>query len=67
MKDIKPPVKIRDIHKLGKKNSITISVFGYENKEKYPIFISEKCWEETYADLLLIGEGEKHCSYQWFQ
>ena len=28
-------VKIRDIHKIEKKNSIGISVFGYENKEKY--------------------------------
>ena len=35
--DIKFPVKIRDIHELGKKNSISISVFGYENKEKHPI------------------------------
>ena len=33
-KDIKFPVKIRDIHKIEKKNSITISSFGYEKKEK---------------------------------
>ena len=38
-KDIKFPVKIRDIHKMEKNNSIGISVFGYENKEKYPIYI----------------------------
>ena len=31
------PVKTRDTHKIGKKNSISISVFGYENKENYPI------------------------------
>ena len=40
-KDIKLPVKFRDIHKIETKNSIGISVFGYENKEKYPIFLSK--------------------------
>ena len=32
-KDIKFPVKTRDIHKVEKKNSIGISIFGYENEE----------------------------------
>ena len=36
-KDIKFPIKIRDIHKIEKKkkNFICINVSGYENKEKY--------------------------------
>ena len=38
-KDIKLPVKIRDIQKIEKKNSIGISVFGNENKEKHPIYV----------------------------
>ena len=33
-KDIKFPAKIRAIHKIVKKNSICIIVFGYENTEK---------------------------------
>ena len=33
-KDIKFLVKIRDIHKIEKKNSVSSSVFGYENKGK---------------------------------
>ena len=33
-KNIKFPVKVRDIHKIEKKNSIGISIFGHENKEK---------------------------------
>ena len=41
-KDIKFLVKIKDIHKIEKKNSIAISVFGDENKEKYPVFVSKK-------------------------
>ena len=36
-KDIKLPVKIRDIDKIEKKDSISISVFGCENKEKHRI------------------------------
>ena len=35
-------VKIRDIHKIEKKNSIGISIFGYENKETHPIYVSTK-------------------------
>ena len=62
-KDIKFPVKIRDINKIEKKNkkSISISVFGYENKEKHPIYVSKNFCEETHVDLLLIGEeGKRH-------
>ena len=40
--DIKFPVTIRDIHKIAKKNPMTISVFDYENKEKYQIYVSKK-------------------------
>ena len=38
-KDIKFPVKIRDIHNIKIKNSLGISAFGYENKEKHPICV----------------------------
>ena len=58
-KGINFPVKIRDSHTLEKKNSIRISIFGYENKERYQIYASKKCCEEKHVDLLLIGEGEK--------
>ena len=61
-KDIKFPVKTRDIHRIEKK-IISISVFGYENKEKYPIYVSKKCCEEKHIDLLLIGEGEKNTMF----
>ena len=58
-KGIKFHVKFRDIHKIENKNSIGISVFGYENKEKHPIYVSNKCYEEKHVDLLLIGEEGK--------
>ena len=56
---MKFPVKIRDIHKIEKRNSIDISAFGHENKEKYPIYVSRKYCEEKHVDLLLIGEEKK--------
>ena len=60
--DIKFPVKIRDIQKIykkkKKKNSIGIKVFGYENKDIYPIYVSKQCCEEKLV-LLLIGEERK--------
>ena len=60
-KDIIFSVKVRDIHKIEKRNSINISVFGYENKQKHPIYISKKCCEEKHVDLLLIAEeGKRH-------
>ena len=36
-----------------------MSVFGYKNKVKYPIYVSKKFCEDKHVDLLLIGEGEK--------
>ena len=39
--DIKCPVKVSDIHKIEKKNSICISVFGYDNKGKHPVYASK--------------------------
>ena len=57
IKDIKFPVKI--IHKIEKKKIfIGISVFDFENKEKYLIHVSKKCWERRH-DLLLIAVEEK--------
>ena len=47
---VKSLVKIRNIHKIRKKNSMGISVFGYENREKYPIYVSKKCCEEKHTD-----------------
>ena len=58
---MKFPVKIRDIRKIEKKNSIGISVFGYENKEKHPIYLSKNCYEGKHVNLFLTGaEGKSH-------
>ena len=61
MNQIKFPVKIKYIHKIDKKSSIGINVFGYKNKEKHPIYVSKKCYEDKYIDLVLIGKKDnKH-------
>ena len=61
-KDIIFPIKATDIQKLKKKkkkkNSIGISVFGYENKETSNLYIKKFC-EDKHVDLLLIREEEK--------
>ena len=60
-KDIKFPVKVGEFRKIETKNSIGISVFGYKNKEKHPIYVSKKCCEEKNVNLLLIEEkGKRH-------
>ena len=56
---IKFPVKVRNIHKIEKKNSVGISVFSYENKEKHPIYVSKKCFEEKHVDLLQVDKKDK--------
>ena len=60
-KDIEYPEKIRDFQKIKKKNSSSISVLGYENKKRHPIYGSKKCCEEKHVDLLLIGKEAKRC------
>ena len=47
-KDIKFSVKIRDIHKIEKKNSIGISIFGYENNEKQIYVLKKMLWRKTW-------------------
>ena len=55
------PVKIRGILRTEKNNSLGISIFGYENKEKHTIYVSVKFYEEKLVDLLLIEEeGKRH-------
>ena len=38
-KDINFAVETRGIRKIEENNSVGISVFGYENKENYPIYV----------------------------
>ena len=55
-------VKIRDIHKIEKKDCIIISVFGFGNREKFPIYVSKNTFKRHgyHRRKLLL------CSYQRF-
>ncbi|CAB4009275.1 Gastrula zinc finger [Paramuricea clavata] len=57
------PVKISDIDKIERKNSISISVFGYNgNKQFYPIRNSKAKYED-HMELLLLGDGKGNNHY----
>ena len=54
------PVSVKDYGKIEEQNSININVFGYENKEFYPICVSKQ-HKEDILNLLSITKGEnKH-------
>ena len=54
------PVTIKQLNKIEKQNDININVFGYEEKQPYPIYISKEK-DEDYMELLLITKDEnKH-------
>ena len=69
LKNIKLRVRNRDIHKTEKTNSINVSDFGYENKEKHPIYVSKKKnFEEKHVHFIIDRRKRKKtlCSYQRF-
>ena len=52
------PVAIKHYCKIEGQNNINIYVFGYENKQFYPIYVSKQ-YNENVLNLLLITEDEK--------
>ena len=58
--NIEFPVGVKHYNKIEKQNSMNINVFGYENKEPYPIYVSKEKYE-NHMELLLITKNEnKH-------
>lgn len=53
------PVKINQINKIENQNNINVNVFGYEEKQLSPVYIS-KDKNENILNLLLITEDEKN-------
>ena len=53
------PVTIKQMNKIEKQNNICINLFGYEEKQKFPIFISKEKFTD-HMELLLITEGENN-------
>ena len=54
------PVTTKHFNKIEKQNNLNITVFGYEEKQPYPIHISKEEFQD-HMELLLITKGEnKH-------
>ena len=54
------PVTVKQYSKIEKENNIRINVFGYENKQKFPTYVSKEQFDKT-LNLLFITEGDnKH-------
>ena len=51
------PVSIKQYNKIETQNSININVFGYENEQPYPIYISKEQFDDV-LNLLLFSENE---------
>ena len=52
------PVTVKQINKIEKQNNICINLFGFEEKQIFPIYISKEKYQD-HMELLLITEGEK--------
>ena len=56
---IKFPVEQNQYNKIEKLNNININVFGYENKQTFPIYISKEKFDNN-MNLLLINDNNKN-------
>ena len=54
------PVNVKQYNKIEKQNSININVFGYEDKQPYPIYVSKEKYEDHMELLLVTKDENKH-------
>jgi len=54
------PVTIKQYNKIEKQNNIRINVFGYENKQPFPIYISKERFEDQMNLLLITEDNNNH-------
>ena len=54
------PVTTKQYNKIEKQNEIRINVFGYENKQPYPIFVSKEKYNNQMNLLLTTEDDKKH-------
>jgi len=53
------PVNVKHYNKIEKQNNINISIFGYEDQQPFPIYVSKEKFEDHMELLLITGEGEE--------
>ena len=54
------PVTIKQINRIEKQHSININVFGYEDKQTYPIYVSKEKYEDHMELLLITDDEDEH-------
>ena len=54
------PVTIKQFNKIEKQNEININVFGYEDKQPYPIYLSKEKYDNEMNLLLITKDENKH-------
>ena len=54
------PVTTKQYNKIEKQNEININVFGYENKQPYPIYVSKEKYDNQMNLLLVTEDKNKH-------
>ena len=57
---IKFPVNVNQYNKVEKQNSIRINVFGYEEKQLFPIYVSKEKFENQMNLLSIEKDGNNH-------
>ena len=57
------PVKEKDFKKIGVRNNISVNVFGYEDKLVFPIYISNKYFDDSIDLLLFLEDNKSHYVY----
>ena len=57
--NIEFPVTVKQINKIEKQNNIRINLFGCEEKQKFPIYISQEKYQD-HMELLLINKDKKN-------
>ena len=57
--NIEFPVTVKQINKIEKQNNIRINLFGYEEKQKFPIYISQEKYQD-HMELLWINKDKKN-------
>ena len=54
------PVTTKQYNKIEKQNETNINVFGYENKQPYPIYVSKEKYDNQMNSLLITENENKH-------
>ncbi|KAL9989302.1 hypothetical protein ACROYT_G003836 [Oculina patagonica] len=59
-KGIEFPATTKQYNKIEKQNEININVFGYEDKQPYPIYVSKEKFDNQMNLLLITKDENKH-------